>query len=211
MIMKKLLNHFIEELEIEYSQHPRLILFASIVLMYFAVLIQSYFALPRDFTTVFLDTWEQLIFFIPLSIIVLRLKVRNLLIFGLIYIILGFAIVFRSLEFIKVQYATISFLAGIWLTGEWINYKKFNKSLLSELLKGNYYLLIGIVLSTVILGFVIEVLNAPAGLWWYSWPFPSLEFLGVPIILVSFGWFPWILAMFVFLYPFALKKPKKFK
>lgn len=125
---------------------------------------------------------------------------------------MGFSVAFlRFPTFIKIEYSTLSFLMGIWLVGEWFNFRKFKKSLLSELLKGNYYLAFGLVLSTVFLGSIVEFLNAPAGLWWYRFPFPSLEIFGVPFFIAIFGWFPWILAMFVFLYPFALKKPKKFR
>lgn len=209
--MSKIFKHFVEDLEIEYEHHPRLIIFICMVLFYTLILIQSYFALPRNFTNVFLDTWEMLLFIIPLSFIVLRLKVRNLLIFGIIYFILSFSMAFlRFPSFIKVEYATISFLVAIWLIGDWFNYKKFKKSLLSELLRGNYYLAIGLFLSTVVLGSIVEFLNATAGLWWYNWPFPSIEVFGVPIFLAAFGWFPWIFAMFVFLYPFSLRKPKKY-
>lgn len=209
--MSRLFYPFVEDLEIEYEHHPRLILLACIILFYFLLLIQSYFALPRSFIRLFLDTWEMLLFILPFSFIVLRLKVRNLLIFGIIYFILGFSLAFFKFpNFIKVEYATIFFLTAIWLIGDWFNYRKFKKSLLSELLKGNYYLAFGLFLSTVVLGSLVEFLNAPAGLWWYNWPFPSLEILGVPVILAAFGWFPWIFAMFVFFYPFALKKTKKF-
>ncbi len=208
--MSKIFGHFIENLEIEYKHHPRLIVFATTISVYFLVLIQSYFASPRVLASVFFDTWEMLLFTIPLSLIVLKLKVRNLLVFGIIYFMLGFTVAFLKFpSFIKVEYATISFLAAIWFIGEWFNYRKFKKSLLSELLKGNYYLAAGLFLSTVVLGSVVEFLNAPAGLWWYRLPFPSVEILGIPVLLAAFGWFPWILAMFVFFYPFALKKPRK--
>ena len=35
--------------------------------------------------------------------------------------------------------------------------------------------------------------------------------MGMPVLLAAFGWAPWILAMFVFFYPFAFRKPKKFR
>jgi hypothetical protein len=160
---------------------------------------------------VFLDTWEMLFFLIPIALITIQLKNRYLLIYGILYFVLGFCVGFlRFPSFIKTEYATVAFLAGIWFIGDWYNYRKFRKSLLSELLKGNYYLAFGLFLSTVVLGSVVEFLNAPAGLWWYRWPFPSIEVFGIPIFLAAVGWFPWIFAMFVFLYPFALKKPKKF-
>ena len=208
--MNKIFEHFIEDLEIEYEHHPRLIIFSCIVLFYILVLIQSYFALPRNPLTVFLDTWEMLLFIIPMSLIVLRLGVRNLPVFGIIYFILGFSVAsLKFPNFIKAEYETISFLVAIWFIGDWFNYRKFKKSLLSELLKGNYYLAIGLFLSTVVLGSIVEFLNAPIRLWWYRWPFPSIEIFGIPIFLAAFGWFPWIFPMFVFFYPFAIKKPKK--
>ncbi len=205
-------KHLIEDLELDYENHPRLICFAVIVLFWFLILIQSYFAAPRNFTVVFLDTWEILFFVVPLLVVVARLKIRNLLLFGGGHIILGISVAFlRFPSFIKIEYATLFFLTGIWLIGEWFNYRKFKKCLLSELLKGNYYLAFGLVLSAGLLGSIVEFVNAPAGLWWYRFPFPSLEIFGVPIFIAVFGWFPWILAMFIFLYPFALKKPKKFR
>jgi len=208
--MANLLNTLIDDIEFEYEHHPRLLMCIAIILTYLLMAVQSYFALPRSPLSVFLDTWEMLIFVIPLCFIILRLKVRNILFFGIFYFILGFFIGFLRLpSFIKIEYATISFLVGIWFIGDWYNYKRFKKSLFSELLRGNYYLAFGLLLSTVVLGSIIEFLNAPSALWWYRWPFPSIEVMGVPVFLAAFGWFPWIFAMFVFLYPFALKRPKK--
>ena len=208
--MVKPREHIIKKAEIAYAQHPRIIMFMCILLFYSFIVIQSYAALPRAFLTVFFDTWELLLFVIPLAFIILRLKVKNLFFFSAFYFILGFSVAFlRFPNFIKPEYATISFLVAIWFIGEWCNYEKFKKSLLSELLRGNYYVAFGLFLSTVVLGSIIELLNAPVGLWWYHWPFPSIELFGIPVFLAAFGWCPWILAMFVFFYPFALKTPKK--
>jgi hypothetical protein len=187
----------------------RIIIFTLIIFLYLFILAQSWFASPRGLAIVFMDTWEMLIFVIPLSFVVLRMKVRNLLVFGVAYFIVGFWVGFLGLTLIKIEYATLSFLMAIFFTGEWFNYRKFGKSLLSELFKGNYYLAIGLFLSTVVLGSIVEFLNAPGGLWLYRWPFPSITIFGVPVFTAAFGWFPWILAMFVFLYPFAMKRPKK--
>lgn len=78
----KIFKHLIEDLEIDYGQHPRLIIFSSIILFYFVVLAQSYLASPRGFVSVFFDTWEMLVFMVPLLVVVARLKIRNLLLFG---------------------------------------------------------------------------------------------------------------------------------
>jgi len=176
--MSKIFQHFIEEFKTEYKHHPRLIIFVIIILFYFLILIQSYFALPRAFTSVFLDTWEMLLFIIPLSLIILRFKVKNLLAFGIIYFILGLSVAFLKFpDFIKLEYATISFLVAIWFIGDWFNYRKFKKSLLSELLKGNYYLAIGLLLSTVVLGSIVEFLNAPVNFGGINCLFHQLRFL----------------------------------
>ena len=210
MQTSKVIDNFIEDLEIDYNRHPRLIMFSLILSSYFLILLQSYFALPRALTSVFLDTWEILIFLIPVCFVVLRLRIRNLLIIGGAYFVAGLCVAFlRFPGFIKIEYATLFFLGGIWFLGDWFNCKKFGKSILSELLRGNYYLFGGLFLSTIFLGSVIEFLNAPAGLWWYRWPFPSVEIFGVPVFLAAFGWFPWILAMLVFIYPLSLRSPKK--
>ena len=208
--MNKILNDIIKNIEIEYEHYPRIIIITFIALFYLLILIQSYYALPRNFSTVFIDTWEMLIFILPLIFIVLRPLSRKLLVFGSAFLLLGLTLAFLRLpSFIKPEYATISSLMGIWLLGDWSNFRAFKKSLLSELMKGNYYLAIGLFLSTFVLGSIIEILNAPSGLWLYRYPFPSVEFLGVPIFIAVFGWFPWILAMFSFFYPYALKRPKK--
>lgn len=207
----QLLDTLVEDIEMEYEHHPRAVLFSCIVLFYLLIFFQSYLASPRQAQSVFTDTWEMLIFLVPLSFIVLRLKVRNLLYFGAFYLIFGLSLAFFGFpKFVHPPYATISFLVGIWLLGEWFNYRKFRKSLLSEMLRGNYYIAFGIFLSSVFLGAIVEVLNAQVGLWWYRYPFPSVQFYGVPVFLAVFGWFPWILAMFVFLYPFAEREPKDY-
>ena len=118
---------------------------------------------------------------------------------------------FGFLKFINPAYGTLFFLEAIWLIGDWINIKVFKKSIFSELSKGNYYIAIGIILSTMIMGSIVELVNIPFKIWWYQWPFPSLELFGLPIFTIIFGWLPWILSMFVIFYPFATKKPKNFK
>ena len=67
----------------------------------------------------------------------------------------------------KQEYATILSLGGIWLVGEWYNYRVFRRTMLTDLLSGNYYLATGLFISTVLLGALVEFLNAPVGLWWY--------------------------------------------
>jgi len=203
--------NIIEKIKKFYSKNSRITFFLFIMFLYILIFIQSYFALPRDLSIVFFDTWELLIFIIPLSYIILKLNIKSkaVIIFGVTYFILGLSVAFFKFpSFIKIEYATISFLTSICLIGDYFNYKFFKKSLLSELIGGNYYLALGLLVSTVFLGSIVEFLNAPSKLWVYNWPFPSIELYGVPVFLSAFGWFPWILAMLIFLYPYALKKIK---
>ncbi len=210
--MNRFISNFVEGCEIEYERHPRLFFVLALYAAYLIIFIQSYFALPRSLLLVFQDTADMLLFIVPVSFVAIRLRLRNLPIFGLLYFALGIARAFFGVPtFIHKEYATIAFLVAIWFLGDWLNLKVFKKSLISELLRGNYYLAAGLILSTVVLGALVEFLNAPAGLWWYNWPFPSLTIFGVPVFLAAFGWFPWIFAMLVFLYPFALKRPRRFK
>lgn len=205
-----MLNHFVNESEMEYEHHPRLLFLSAITLFYLLIFFQSYFASPVNLLKTFSDTWEMLIFLIPLSLIILKLKTRNLLIFGLFYTIFGLSLTFLKFPgFIKVEYAVISFCFAVWYIADWCSYKKLKKSLLSELVKGNYYIAFGLLLSSVVLGSIIEFLNAPVGLWWYRWPFPSIEIYGIPVFLAAFGWFPWIASILAVFYPFTFKKPKK--
>ena len=54
----------------------------------------------------------------------------------------------------------------------------------------------GLFISTIIIGAIVEIINIPFRIWWYQWPFPSIELMGLPIIMIAFGWLPWVLAMF---------------
>jgi len=207
----KFVNHLIEDVEIEYEYHPRIFWVGFLTFMFLFFIVQSYVAQPRLLQYLFYDLWELFLLFIPLIFIFWSKKTRNLLIFGGIYLVISLLMWFGVLNFIKPAYGTLFFICALWFLGDWFNIKKFGKSVFSELLKGNYYLAFGLFISTIIIGAIVEIINIPFRIWWYQWPFPSIELMGLPIIMIAFGWLPWVLAMFVFLYPFALQKPKKFK
>ena len=175
------------------------------VFTYVAIFLQSLIAMPRPLSVVFMDTWEMLAIIIPVLLVVARPTQRSLFVVGWLFLLAGVSRAFLGMPgFVKQEYATLLSLGGIWLVGEWFNVRTFGRSLLTELLAGNYHLAAGIFLSTVVLGAVVEFLNALVALWWYRWPFPSLEIMDMPVFLAAFGWFPWILAMFVIFYPFAM-------
>jgi len=199
-----------EELEKGYQRNAQILILLFLTLSLFFLTFQSYLAEPRELTTVLEDTWEMWFFYFPLFYIISRKKSKDLLFFGLIFLVLGLALAFFEFPFfIKKQYGTLAFIIGIWFLGEWYNLKKFKRSILSDLLKGNYYLAFGIFISSVVLGAAVELVNAPLRLWWYYYPFPSLEINGLPIFMVVFGWFPWILGILVFLYPLAFRRVKE--
>ena len=208
---KRIIKHFINDLEIEYERHPRIFWISFLIFMFIFVILQSYIAEPRSFKILLKDFWDLGLLFIPLIIVFWNKKIRNILIFGILFLIISILMWFNIIRFIKPVYGTLFFITALWFLGDWFNSKKFKKSVFSELLKGNYYLAFGIFISTIIIGALVEIVNIPFRIWWYQWPFPSIEVMGLPIIVIIFGWLPWVLAMFVFLYPFALKKPKKLK
>ena len=116
---------------------------------------------------------------------------------------------FGIIDFIKPAYGTLFFICALWFPGDWFNTKKFDKSVFTELLEGNYYLIFGMFISTMVMGAVVEIANIPFRVWWYQWPFPSIKIIGLPMMMIAFGWLPWVLALFVFLHPFTFQKPKE--
>lgn len=209
--MSKIFKHFIESLEFEYEHHPRIFWISFLFFMFIFLILQSYIAEPRSFQILLKDCWDLGLLFIPLIIVFWNKKIRNLLIFGILFLVIFLLMLLKIIKFIKPAYGTLFFIMALWFLGDWFNSKKFKKSIFSELLKGNYYLAFGIFVSTIIIGALIEIINIPFKIWWYQWPFPSIEIMGLPVIMIAFGWLPWVLAMFVFFYPFALKKPKRLK
>tara|TARA_Y100000310_G_C20437005_1_gene694224 strand:- start:89 stop:721 length:633 start_codon:yes stop_codon:yes gene_type:complete len=200
----------IEEVEAEYQNRPRFFIVSFLVLMLLFIIIQSYIAQPRNLGLLFSDVWELSVLFLMIIYVFWRKKNQNLLIFGIIFLAVFILMLLGALNFIEKSFGTLFLLGAIWFIGDWINIKVFKKGIFTELLRGNYYLMLGILLSTLLVGVVVELSNIPFKLWWYNWSIPSLEILGLRVVYIIFGWLPWILAMFVIFYPFATKRPKKF-
>jgi len=207
-MLKKILTRCLDRLAEEYRRHPRYIWVCFLIFMFLFFILQSYIAQPRPFQELFYDLWDLSLLFFPLIYVFWSEKLGNLLIFGTIFLIISLLMWFDVISFIKPAYGTLFFICSLWFLGDWFNTKKFDESVFSELLKGNYYLAFGLIISTVVVGALVEIINIPFRIWWYRWPFPSIKIMGLPVIMVAFGWFPWVLAMFVFLYPFALRKPR---
>lgn len=172
---------------------------------------QSYLAINRPLTSLISDTWE---FSFLVSILIFLFasgKPQYFLPFGILFLATSLLMYFGILNFIKLEYGTIFFVLSLWLLGDFTNYKYFGKNIFTELVRGNYYMAGGIFISTVLVGGLVELINVPFRIWWYSWPFPSLMMGGTPVFMLIFGWLPWILAMFVFLYPWTLREPKELK
>ena len=209
--MVKKEEDLVEETEKEYEKHPRIFLISFIIFVAIFLIVQSYFAEPRNLSNLLFDSWELILLSLILIFVFWSRKVKNLIIFGLAFLFVSLLMFFKIVNIFKPAYGTLFFLFAIWFIGDWINFKKFRKSLFTELLKGNYYIAVALFLSTALLGTLTELINIPFKLWWYNWPIPSIEIAGLPIVYVVFGWLPWLIAMFVIFYPLALKKPKRFK
>ncbi len=199
----------IQELEQAYLKHSRAFLVLFLITAFTFFIVQSYLAQPRSVEELIHDFWDLSLLFIPLIWTFWSGNVRNLLVFGIFYLAASLLMLFGFVTFIKPVYGTLFFICALWFLGDWFNTKRFGKSLFTELVRGNYYLALGIFISTLLVGSIIELVNTPFKIWWYNWPFPSLELNGLPVMMVAFGWLPWVLAMFVFLYPFALQQPKR--
>lgn len=73
----------------------------------------------------------------------------------------------------------------LWLFLEYIEFELHETSLLYEMLKGNYWPFVSVLLAGWIAGFIDEVINAPGQLWSYSnWPVGAMTFYHIPIIVV---------------------------
>jgi hypothetical protein len=200
----------IEKVEVEYQNKPRIFIIGFFVLATLFLIIQSFFAQPRAITSLVFDSWELIISSILLIYVFWKREVKNLLLIGLVFFVISVLMAFNFISFIRPGYGVLFFSVAIWLIFDWVNVKRFKKGIFTELLRGNYYLAGGIILSALVLGSVIELSNIPFQLWEYHWPIPSLELGGVPIIYVVLGWLPWLMAIFVLFYPLAIKRPKKF-
>ena len=133
----KLIQHFIRDVEIEYKHHPRIFWISFLIFMY--VIIQSYLVQPRPSQLLFEDLLDLAFLFFPLIYIFWSAKLRSLLIFGTIYLIISIVMWFGIIDFIKPAYETLFFICALWFLGDWFNKKRFDKSLFTELLGGNYY------------------------------------------------------------------------
>lgn len=194
-----------------YLQYPKKFWVLFFILFWIILISQSYLAIPRSFISLMYDTWE---FSFLVSILIFLFssgKPFIFLPFGILFLAISLLMYSGIWNFIKVEYGTIFFVLSLWLLGDFGNYKYFGKNIFTELIRGNYYMASGIFISTVLVGGLVELINVPFRIWWYSWPFPSLMLGGTPIFMLAFGWLPWILAMFVFLYPWTLQEPKELK
>ncbi len=208
--MSKLINHLVEDLEIEYERHARVFWIIFFVVALLFIIIQSYIALPRNVNLLLVDSFVPIILAGSAIFIFLKPKNKNLLIVGVLYLILTLLTYLFDFNAISKPYGTFFFLYGMWLVVDWYNYKKYKRSIFSEMIKGNYYLAFGVFLSTFIFGLITELVNLPFMIWYYSIPLPSLNSFGIPALISAFGWTPWTLSILAIFYPFTFKKPKKF-
>lgn len=192
-----------------YLRYPKRFWVVSFLIFWIVLIYQSYLALPRDFNNLITDTWEFTFLIVIFLFLFSSGKVKYFLPLGLLFFIISMVMYFGGFKFIKMEYGTLFFVLSLWLLGDFGNFKYFGKNIFTELIKGNYYLASGIFISTVLIGGLVELVNVPFRIWWYSWPFPSVMIGGTPIFMVAFGWLPWILAVFVFLYPWTLRQPKE--
>ena len=201
--------NLVEELEIEYEHHPRLFWIGFFIITLLFLAIQSYVAMPRGAGKFLIDFLLPILIVASIIFIFTFPKNRNLLFIGILYMILTLVVYFA--DFIEKPYGTFFFLFGIWFLVDWFNYRKFKKSIFSELIQGNYYLAFGIFLSSFLFGIITEFVNLPFLIWEYNIPLTSLDSFGIPAIVAAFGWTPWILAILAIFYPFTFQKPKRFK
>ena len=205
MVRNKVVRNIEQDAEILYNRHPRILWALFLICGLLAVLIQSYFALPRNIPMVLSDGLFPIVV-VASGLLILRYpKNKNLAIFGSFYLVLTTTTYLTS--WIQKPYGTFFFLLSAWAFADWSNYKRFRKSLFSEIVRGNYVLAFGILVSTFIFGVVTEIINLPFMIWEYHLPMPSLSSFGVPALIAAFGWTPWTLAILAIFYPFVLIKP----
>lgn len=201
-------KRFEENAEIVYSRHPRIIWAIFLLVGLTFVLLQSYFALPRSLPLFIKDSFFPIVVIITGLLLLKYPNNKNLLIFGILYFFMTIITFFTN--WIPKPYGTFFFLLGVWGFTDYHSFIKYKRSVFSELMRGNYYLAFGVILSTFIFGIITEVVNLPFMIWDYTIPLPSIDFWGIPALIAAFGWTPWTLAILAIFYPFVLRRPSAF-
>ena len=195
--------------EVEYKKHPRIfwVIFVTCGLIF--VILQSYFADPRPFVYLAMDSFFPIVLALSLYFLLLFPYNKNLLLIGIFYVFLtAFTLMTRL---IPKPYGTFFFLLAVWLLVDWYNYKKFKKGIFHEFVSGNYNIALGVFLSTFIFGLITEIVNVPFGIWEYHIPESVSRSEGVPVLMAAFGWTPWTLSILAIFYPFVHQSSRKFR
>jgi hypothetical protein len=96
-------------------------------------------------------------------------------------------------------------LLGLWFILEYVEHSQHKRSLLMDLLEFREGKLIAIVITSLLLGLLIEGLNNIAPAWSYkNIPFASVGIFGIPIIILL-GWIP-LIVIFLSFYRVFIKE-----
>jgi hypothetical protein len=89
---------------------------------------------------------------------------------------------------------------GIWLICEYIENRRRQMSFLKDISREYWNPLLAIILSTLIVGFSMEIINLRYGYWVYvNWPLQQVRVFNLPVLMIGLAWplhFVMFLSMF---------------
>ncbi|MBI4004660.1 hypothetical protein HY358_00825 [Candidatus Roizmanbacteria bacterium] len=168
--------------------------------------LQSYIAFPRSPLLLLQDLIIPSVIVITSIFVLFKPKALNLLFIGLLYMFL--TMIFLFVDSKMKPYGTATFLFGTWLLVDYVNLKKFNQSIVTNMVNPQSKIGKGVFFSTFIFGLITEYTNLPFEIWTYNIPLPSLTNFGIPALIAAFGWTPWTLSILSIFYYFILNEQK---
>jgi len=184
-----------KKIEHLYKENSKALIVFFLTFGIFFTIFQSWVVKPTDFNTLIQITWPIVVLTIPIILIFIFDNYSIYGVFGIIYLFLAITITFTDfLFFIESAYGIISLSISIWLLSDFLNIKLHNKSLISELKKGNFRLLLCLFFVSFFMGWILEAVTEPMEYWTYYYPVPSLV-IGNVYFITLMGWFLWILVL----------------
>jgi len=182
-----------------YESNSKNFLIFLIIIGAILLIIQSKFASGGSYFTALNDTKIIWFFAIPLIMLILLDNKSAYIILGGFY--LALCAITLVTDYIPKPFATMFITTGLWLIVDYANLMRHNKSVLRAIIE-NYNWFLSVLFTGVILATLIELINAPAKLWWYFEPFPSLKIFHVTPLTFVIGWLPWVLNMIAVIFYF---------
>lgn len=179
------------------------------VLVPLLIISQSWIAKPRSLATLLCDTWGVWLGSLPLLLLLRSKKERIFLGLSAFYFILTLLMFLKILP-LHSSFGTVFFIFSVFFAVDLVNLRRFDSNVIIDLLSGDTTIASGLFGASFFLGILVEVANIPFALWWYNWPFAAITLGGTPVIMILFGWMPWVAAIYAFFYPVSVKRKSIF-